>query len=53
MSSSDGMQGSNESLIPSMLYPEEQPNEASLNIDTDSFSDNIIDVASGVNHKDT
>lgn len=52
MSSSDGMQGSNESLIPSLLYPEEQRNEASLNIDTDSLSDNLIDVASGV-YKDT
>ena len=52
MSSSDGMHGSNESLLPSLLYPEEQRNEASLNIDTDSLSDNLIDVASGV-YKDT
>ena len=52
MSSSDGMQGSNESLLPSLLYPEEQRNESSLYIDTDSLSDNLIDVASGV-YKDT
>lgn len=52
MSSSDGMQGSVESLIPSLLYPDEQRNETSLNIDTDSISDNLLDVNSGIN-KDT
>ena len=52
ITSSDGMQGSVESLIPSLLYPDEPRNETSLNIDTESISDNLLDVNSGIN-KDT